>query len=693
MAEDNQRLEQALRSAAAAGDDVAAQRIAQALRNRRATEDQPPAAPPLEKEEVDPFAAAPTEINGVKLSDDIREAIVLGQQIEDPKKKRMLAARIAGRVTAQDKSGNMADQIASGQFGAGLRGFGAGIFGIGDIAAAAGTTLRGIGDEEALSFGEALEAQREFRRAQEEEFPLTTGISEVGGALTGGGAIGAGIKTLKVGGKAGAVLSAATQFKKGQKLANVARASLLGATSGGVTEGLLEGDPSTGILVGAGAGPLGLGLVKAGSIGIGAVKSLLDDPAAAGIKVLAKKLGEKAEDLGKRFLQFKEITGKPPTLAELANPQAAAQLKELIGEQAAATAVAREGAETLTRTRAGEIAEQVTGSRVTSTQAAQKAARTKVAEKAFQAAENDPIKFTGEQVQDLLADPDLRAALPRTLKRRIDDILADVGEGAEATLSGLDVNDLRLALRDRARGATGADRVFGEIADEVEGIARAQSPAFAKAIDEFAERSLRGEGVAAGRKVTQAGTTKEFEQAVKAAADEPGTLAGQRVGARTALAETAREGAAKADTLVRALAEDSGLVQRLKSVLPEREINRLRELGQVQARAAEGIQGIAPGVRAEANNAVREAVRDAVGALVVSGGGTGGAFKAGIIQRALARITPGISEKVAKSIARDAFDPKKTEKVLSALRRAELSEQEILDLFASAATASGAAAQ
>ncbi len=123
---------------------------------------------------------------------------------------------------------------------------------------------------------------------------------------------------------------------------------------------------------------------------------------------------------------------------------------------------------------------------------------------------------------------------------------------------------------------------------------------------------------------------------------------------------------------------------RLREVLPEGEVDRLQSIGRVQARSAENIGKLSPSVKAEENKAVREAVRDAVGALVVAGGNTGGAFKAGIVQRLANRLTPKVPKKVVDNIARDVFDPAKTEKVIAALRRAELGDAEILDLFATA---------
>lgn len=702
MAERDTRLEEALRKAAAAGDTVAAQRFATAIRDRRADEGQqaPPTtpdtlAPSAPVEDVDPLANVPTEINGVPLTPELRQAVLEGRQIKDPKERRLMAARIAGRLAAQSEDGNFADDLSRGQFGAGLRGFGAGLFGLGDIAAAGGTFIGSQFSDNELTFGEALEAQREFRRALEEDFPITSTVGEVAGALTGGGGVGLGLKaTAKVvAPRVGQAIQAATTLQRGQRGRNVLRLAGAGAIGGAITEGVLEGDPTSGAAAGALGGPLGAGFVKAaGLIGRGgkaAIDKLMSDPAAKGIKALAKSLGEDADEIARRFLEFEAVMGSKPAIADLANPQAVAELRDMIAERSGATAIAREAGEAATQRRAGEVAEAIGGARVTTTATAQTAARTRQAEKQFAEAEADPIDFTSREVQDIIFDPDVRRIMPPTLKRRIDDIFADVPEGEAATLTGLDVNDLRKALRKAAKGATGADRVFGEIANELEDVARKQSPAFGRAIDEFARRSRTIEGIEAGRRGVTA-RTGEFEAGVEAAAPE--VRAGIRAGVRSEITDVARESATRAASLSRSLAEDSGLVQRLKSILKPAEVERLQSIGRVQARSAENIAALAPGVRASEQAELRSAVKDTISSMVAAGGSTGGAFKASIMQRILTRITR-LPENVVENLARDAFDPAKTTKVLAALRRAQISEEAILDMFSSAVAGGTVAAQ
>lgn len=703
-------------SVAEFGDDIPDEQISQALsqqfpsqeappaninpsalpeqvRNRRATGDQSQPLP-VEGQEADPLASVPIEISGVSLSPAIRKAILLGRSLEDPKQKRLLAARIAGRISAQSEGGNAADKLARTQAGALVRSVGAGLFGIGDVAAAGGTSLRGLGDPNAMSFGEALEAQREFRRAQEEEFPITTGIGEVGGALVGGGAALKGVHLLAKGTKAAPAVAALTTFKEGEKLANVGRAALAGGTGGAITEGVTEAQPLRGAEIGILGGPAGLLLAKtlgvtfdvlklgiskaANTIGAKEVAEFIRDPAAKGLAALAKILGIPEKEMSRRFLEFKTVTGRNPAVADIANDQAAIELRTIIASSSTASQIAREEAEAALKGRGREVAEQIAGGRVTTTQIAEKARRGRVAEEQFAKADGDKIVFEPKDVADLLSDPDLRRAIPPTLKRRLDDILADVSEGGSATLTGLDVNDLRKVLRDRGKGATGADRVFLELADEVEDIARSQSPNFARAIDEFAARSVRGEGVQAGRKaITQ--PTSEFGATLEDVG-EAGFTAGARVGMRSGLVDAARESTNASARLAGQLAENSGLVQRLRAVLKPEEVDRLQKLGRLQLQSIQNIGKLAPS--AKVNTDLQAAVSDAVNATVLASTGTSAASKVFAFGRILKNLGTGLDNRVIENMAKDAFDPKKTKQLVTMLRKSDLSEDKILDLFA-----------
>lgn len=682
MAQELAQLEEALKQADAAGNADDAAKLAQAISDRRAAGGQAPSAPPLPNDDPDPFANVPIEIEGFKLPQELRQQILDGRNLTDPKEKRLAAARIAGRITAMDKEGgNFADKIANGEFGAGLRGFGAGLFGIGDLAAAAGTALAGAGDENAMTFGEALEAQREFRRALEEEFPAASITGELGGSLVGGGG------AIKLLGKAPVAVKSLLTLKKGQKFRNLAKLSTLGAVGGAVTEGVTEDEAATGAILGIAAGPLGAGLVKAGQVTKSLVTKALDDPAAKGIKAMAKQLGESAETLMERFLKFQAVTGKTPALVDIADPQAAKNLNALISEKTGAVAIARETAEDITRNRGVEIAAQLTGGRVTTTVTTQQAARKSITEKLFSLADQDPIKFSKKQVADVLNNPDLRDNISKTLRRKLDAVID--AEGNAVTLDGKTVNALRKELADLIDNAPAgvADEAF-RLRNAVEKIGRASSQNFGLAIDESAARALRSEGVAAGRKVAGQ-QTDEFGAVLQVRADSPNFQAGARVGARSSIAATAQESASKAGKIARDLSENGGLVQRLRKVLPEAELRRIQEIGRVHSRSLENIGNFTPSVKPDIDRSVMQAVEDTARVMAASTGQAGTGFITNAVLGAVRHILPGANKRVLNNIARDMFDPAKTKQVITALRRANVAEEDILELFAIGATGAG----
>ncbi len=636
----------------------------------------------------DPLRTVPTEIGGVTLSQDIREAILQGRSIEDPREKLLLAARVGGRIAAGALDPDAPGTLAGAALGdpevlaTFFRGLGTGVFGLGDIAGAVGVKL----SEPNLSFGEALAFQREFRRAKEEAFPLAAVTGEITGAIGSGAAFIKIARQVFAGTRVAPAIEKATVFTKdgGFKgfVKNSGRATLAGGTAGAITEGISEGEPLHGLGVGILAGPLGVGVAKAAQIGLPAARRFLLDPAAKGIRIFAKQMNKSADEMALRFLRFQAVTGRKPTMADIMNDEAAAELNAMIARHTSASTIAREGAEAAAARRAADLAGDIRGPSgrqplVTTTQRAQTAARGRVGDIQFGAARADDFEFSAQQVQDFLSDPDVRSAMPASLRRRFDEILTKVPQGKGATVPGVDVVDLRQALGDRAKGATGADFVFKELVDELDAIAGPQSENFALALDRFLARSQRIEGVGAGRALVK-GKTSEAE-ALTQAVTSPDLGAGIRVGARSELVDVAREGPEQAARLARTLADDTGLLARLRTVFKPREVERLQELGTIVARSARNTGNLAPAIRAE-QKLLDEVVGETVDAVAV-GSGAGGAFRANWVTRQLVRLKPGPSKRTMENIARDLFDPEKTEEALAAMRRLGLNEVQLYDLF------------
>ena len=277
--------------------------------------------------------------------------------------------------------------------------------------------------------------------------------------------------------------------------------------------------------------------------------------------------------------------------------------------------------------------------------------------------------------------------MPRSLRRRLGQILDDAGpDPDQVVLKGLDVNDIRLALKNRSGSKpVGADRVFVDLRLELEDIARNQSKNFARALDEFAARATRGENVSAGRAALKGRTSEVLDVAKRV--DDPNVGAGLRVGARSELADTAQESVTRAAKLSQDLTEDAGLVTRLRALLPAKEVDRLQQIGQLQEKAIPNIKNLSPPIPQA--QGVKKLVGDAADAIVVTSPGTSLASKIFAFARGLKNQAIGLPDDVIENLARDAFDPKKTQIVIEALRRRNITDAQVLNLFSTAALAGG----
>lgn len=690
----HERLETALQNASAAGDTEAATTLATELRSRRASEGQQVTTID-EVDGTDPLATIPTNLMGVDLPPDIRNALLKGRGMEEGREKRLLAARIGGRIAAMSGEGNTADEIARSDVGKALRSMTTGLFGLGDPLAA-GATVIGSGFK--LSFGEALEAQRAFRQEQERQSPILTAAGEITGAIGATFLGGKGILRSTKGTRFEDVARRTLRFKKGETLKNIGKASLAGGTFGAITEQITEGEGVRGAAFGALGGPLGLAmaktlgvtlsvfknnLIKAANVSEREVASFMSGDGAQSLKLLASKIGISAAEIGRRFLNFKNVTGKTPAMADIINDKAAAELSEVIAGSSAATQVAREGAETLLSKKAGDIAGRISR-KTTSSRVKQEAARRSIAEKQFDLAEGDTIKFSASEVDNILNDKTFLSGIGVQGRKQLDDAFVNWKPGQGIKLSGQLVNDIRKSLGERGAGATGFDLVFRELKGEIEDIARVSSPRFGAAIDEFAGRSQKIRGFQEGRKVLTAKTSEfEAKAAQQAANLERKALGGSRVGARTELADVAKEGLGRSMRLVNELAEDGGLVQRLRAVVPESEVDALVAMAKAQSQSIRNIGRLAPRAKGDGGeNLLRTGVDAAIAAAPVAGTTS----RISAFGRLLKAINPKLSDRVVSNLARDAFDPKKTQQIINVLRRAELDETDILNLFVASAT-------
>lgn len=676
-----------------------------------------PANNPLDEydptDENDPLATVAVMFDGYELPGEVREAILAARSIKDPQEQRMAQAKIAGVIDASTMGGNAADKFNRSQLGAGVRSIGTGFFGIGDYMNAAATA---VGSD--MSFLESLEAQRVYRHALEGRYPITTLLGEIGGAVVTGRAAIKGASALAGTGRVGKALKTATVFSKGQgakgAVANTLRAAAAGGLSAGFLEGVSEGDVGAGargVAIGSVAGPLGLGVIKVGGhvissanarlarvIDAKTIKAFLTEPAAKTVKLFAKKLGETEEVVARRLLQWRAATGKNPSMAELANKEAGAELHAAISRFPSASSIAREGKEALEKVRGKEFATGVRGGKLTTTEARQLEARARQGNLQFEAARGDSITFSPEDAT-ILDDVMRQKGIGETLKKQIKALLHDASDGdqlvAPVTLSGKQFGAMFQDLQNAVQtNPTGSQREVLELMNVIGDYGREQSKKFGQAMDEFASRSAKAEGVKGGRKILGQ-KLSEAEDVVRLADADKG--AGLRVGARSEVTDVARESYASGVRLAQSLTEEGGRMARLRSVLPKKEADKIAARAKLHAQSAESLESISPSVRAKQKSMGEALTRDAmVVGQVAMGKGVSAIVGAGIMARNIAGyIVPGrLSKKATENLARDMFNPSKIDTVLPALRKAGMSEEDIMDMWINtiASAQAGAAA-
>jgi hypothetical protein len=684
------------------------------IRSRRASGEQPlqEAAPnPLGGEGADTPSdgTLPKSIGGVELDDDMRQAILQGRELTDPQERRMLAASIAGRLDAR-KNGSEGEASALG--------LGTGIFwGALDYVGAAKASF-----DTDMSFTEGLAARKAYRHALEEEFPLASLGGEAIGTIVSGRAALKGaalaINTAKgfvKGKKAVSVVSKidkgfkkATVFDKGAKLtkANVARGSGMGALAGGAVEGGSEGELAQGALMGAGGGALGTvgaralskGLSAAATITKDTVKTFVGHPSAKGLKVMAKKLDLDIDEIGRRFLEYKAVLGRVPTIAELMDNQSAAELSKMIAERPSAVALAREGSEALLNKRAGDVAEQVKNidpvkgagrvqkGKVTSTAEDQLARRDLIADEKFGKLKHEEFEFSNDEFNKLFKGQN--RSYTDEANEAIGEAMEAAGEGNPVRLSGEVVEEVRQFYRAKAGNKMQPEKGLKaqRLQHEIEDVASKQNKEYKHALDDFASRSERAKGIDQGRKLVSDDVS--IGQAKAANVTDADLGAGMRTGARSKLVDRARESVSSAKRLVNDLVREDGLLARMKGVLPDKEIARLQKVAEIQSRAIANVETITPSVRASMDRTVDQVAKSIIEAGALSTGRAGPGMIAHTVDRIFRLVKPRTSKRVVENIAKDLFDPSRTEEAIKVLRRAGVNNADLLDLLGSSVVGS-----
>jgi hypothetical protein len=540
---------------------------------------------------------------------------------------------------------------------------------------------------------QALAMQGAYREAQGKKFPKTQFVSSIAGDIaTGGLIIKGGAKALTKGG-AGELVEKVGVFTKGKgvkgALSRILVNSSVGAAEGGIVEGLRRGETLDGAMLGLLNGPAGEALALlpkvTAALTPAALKDVMRDTQGKGLKILAEKLDLPHKEMAARWSRFSTIFGRPPSIAELTDDAANAELRDIVTDSTASAVAARKGIDVLEAGRAREVSEAVTRGIPTATVQRQTQAQTRIADKMFAKVRGENFEFEADDIMDLLEDADLKKLLPARLNKEIGELAdAATDEAGElvgsVTLDGTTVDRMRKALARKADFSNPSNAFpehFADLGGRLDEIASGQSDTYRSALDQFAKRARRIGGIKAGRKIVTGGEgTSEIVEGTKQTID-PQALAGQRQGIRSKLSDEALGGPAAATKVSKGLAEDVGLQDRLTAALPEKQAAELIEVGEVGTRAAKGLRALDPGTTSHASDDLLD-VRDASIATLP---GIPDASRILAIGRIISKKHSGIDKSVAKSIARNLFDPAKSDEVIELMLANGFKEADIKAIF------------
>lgn len=272
------------------------------------------------------------------LYEEMEAARASGDPAAERRSMLRLSGYLAGRDAVDDQAGgeSRAENVGSRAETA-LRGFGQGVFGAGDFAAAMGSWLGSGGPFGDFSLRDSFAFERARREGMQAQNPVTGALGYVGGAATGGGAV-AGAATRLAGRAPGAVgqtVRNVFQRRPGSgNLAEVGRSAAGAGTSGAVAATLEGGDAEdirNAALLGAVGGPVAeRALEGAAYAGRGLVRR--GNTQAAADAALRRRMLPGEEGVGRQGAQQLAARVNTPdggrTILEAANEREAMQLGE-----------------------------------------------------------------------------------------------------------------------------------------------------------------------------------------------------------------------------------------------------------------------------------------------------------------------------------------------------------------------------
>lgn len=562
-------------------------------------------------------------------------------------------------------------------------------FGLADHAIAATTALlRGE------TYDESYKRLKGNAAAASEANPITATLGDIGGIFAGGGALSAGARAaeaIPVVGRGVAAANSALTLRRGQTLRNVGRVATGGAAAGGVASAAEGGDADQ-IGVSAAAGALAGPVVGYGMAKVAKVLAPVSDKA---MRLLADTIGETPDTLQRLYTNFRQSTGRNPSMAEIVGLRSAGELRqvandnpligEVVAQRQAATAAARPQ-------QLGDRIEQITGPATdinTLTSARRErmdAAMAPIRDSAVPVTEADHALLTDRRVRAATnADPGLQTRIREAVEN-----------GTPLTVNDID------AIRKSLRGRQGAyanpqssihnphtAESYGGLADDIAELAFAAEPGYEAALGQFERDSHHIRGFKHGLAGKDIGEAEAPE--LLRTLNTPEGQQGYAHGFGSRQINTARESEAGAERVAGALGEDAGVMAQAAEALNRgpnlpgmSQAERLQRAGQAIATGADRLRQISPGVPGATQGVGLSELGHAVAGATY--------HSPTAVMYHLSRLMPSLkmSEPVQRRVAQFLTDPATTQQGIRLLRRAGADNRQLHNLALAISGATGA---
>jgi len=568
------------------------------------------------------------------------------------------------------------------------------------------------------SYGDALQNVQRTQGATAEAHPIANIAGDVAGAVGTGSALerGAVAAASRVAPNAVNAAREALTLRRGQTAANLARLSARGAGTGalfGGAQGAVDGAGNDGVTgaveqgaegaglgaaVGAVTGPLGAAIPKAAS----AVKTAFSGVSQRAIKVLADKLDETPQRLMTMISDFRNSTGRAPSIAEILGAKSIANVSDIPANYQEAGLSAQSAADANVQTLPKRLSAQVAGTGDTSNTNLLRTQQDAVMTNAMKPIRQAPVVVHADDL-DLLNDPRVRSVVRSDpeLRGKYDEMLDTLTDPEGQPISGalsdaLNINDfenLRLSLRGKQQAFSNPNssaynpvraKQFGKLADDISRYAGKQVPEYGDALEQYArhERFIQGfDHAAAGKDVSAVSDMGDIRTL-----NSPEARMGLEVGARSRLVQQAGSSESGAVRTANEMRQDAGLSDRLNQQMGGR-ARPLRRIGEFEATATRNLNSLAP------NNVVSKHTETsrASSQLLETAAATVGKTLTGFKTHVLARLLTGsqLRPSTANKIVAMLVDPNQRDTAIRMLGNARVSQQKLYRILQSAAQASG----